>query len=107
MGAVAPICALDELPDPGALAFEAEGRRGFLVRSGETLSGFVDACPHTGASLSNGSDRYLTRDGARILCLQHGAVFRLADGVCIAGPCEGDGLTPWPIAIADGLVTTA
>ena len=102
----AAICALDDLSDPSARAFKAEGRRGFLVRSGETLVAFVDACPHTGASLSNGSDRYLTRDGARILCLQHGALFDLA-GTCLAGPCAGQGLTPWPITVAKGVVTTA
>ena len=105
MSAGAPICALDDLPDPGARAFEADGRRGFLVRTGETLAAFVDACPHTGASLSNGSDRYLTRDGARILCVQHGALFDF-EGLCLAGPCAGQTLTPWPIAVADGRVTT-
>ena len=37
----------------------------------------------------------------------HGAVFRLGDGVCTAGPCAGERLTPWPVAVRSGWVETA
>ena len=37
----------------------------------------------------------------------HGALFRLEDGVCVAGPCAGERLKPWPVAVIDGVVTTA
>ena len=84
-----------DLPDPGARAFEKNGERGFAVRSAGVTAAFLDRCPHAGASLSNGTDRYLTRDGRRILCLQHGALFTL-EGLCVAGPCAGRRLTPWP-----------
>lgn len=79
---------------------------GFVVRVGETVSGWVDSCPHAGWALAMG-DRYLTREKDLILCAGHGALFRREDGVCIAGPCAGRGLEPWPVAVRGGEVETA
>ncbi|MBS1216499.1 MAG: hypothetical protein H6R20_1473, partial [Proteobacteria bacterium] len=30
--------------------------------------------------------------------------FRIDDGRCLAGPCQGDRLEPFPIALRDGVV---
>lgn len=104
------LCALDELADPGARGFRfREGSRlfaGFLVREGASVRGFVDSCPHAGWPLSALDDRYLTRDGRHILCAGHGALFRL-DGPCVAGPCAGQALEPWPVALVGGDIVTA
>lgn len=35
-------------------------------------------------------------------CATHGAIFRVEDGVCLAGPCQGDQLEPWPVIIREG-----
>ena len=53
---------------------------------------FRDACPHTGRRLSDDPERVLTREGDRLICFGHGALFRLEDGVCVAGPCVGERL---------------
>ena len=42
-----------------------------------------------------------------LFCTGHGALFRPADGVCVAGPCEGEGLSPWPVEVRDGAVVVA
>ena len=45
-----------------------------------------------------------------IECLKSddGALFRVEDGVCVAGPCAGDALWPWPVAVgADGIIRAA
>jgi nitrite reductase/ring-hydroxylating ferredoxin subunit len=99
--------ALEALADPGARAFARAGFRGFVIRRGDEVRGFVDACPHTGASLSNGSERYLSRDGDKLLCLQHGALFHAEDGRCFAGPCAGEALEPWPVRLRQGVVEAA
>jgi nitrite reductase/ring-hydroxylating ferredoxin subunit len=102
---------LDDLVDPGAKGFRFREERymfaGFLVRQGAEVRGYVDSCPHAGWPLSVLDDRYLTREGDRILCAAHGALFRVLDGVCVAGPCADDRLTPWPIAVVDGRIVTA
>lgn len=105
------LCAVDELPDPGAkgFRFRADSKMfaGFVVRKGETLTAYVDSCPHAGWPLAAFDDRYLTRERALILCAGHGALFRTEDGACVAGPCMGEALQPWPIQVRDGQIFTA
>ncbi len=52
---------------------------------------------HVGWPLAPFGDRYLTREKDLILCSGHGALFAIADGACVAGPCSR-GLTIWPVA---------
>jgi nitrite reductase/ring-hydroxylating ferredoxin subunit len=104
------LCAWDDLADPGSKGFRFRAERwlfaGFLVRAGGEVAGFVDSCPHAGWPLAALDDRYLTRDGLRILCAGHGALFRL-DGLCVAGPCAGERLAAWPVVARAGAVWTA
>ncbi|CAN7147627.1 Rieske 2Fe-2S domain-containing protein [Phenylobacterium sp. LjRoot219] len=105
------LCALDELADPGArgFRFRQDGAlfAGFVVRRGALLAGYVDSCPHAGWPLGALDERYLTRTGEHILCAGHGALFALADGACLAGPCAGDRLLPWPIELRGNDLFTA
>lgn len=105
------LCALADLPDPGARNFVLEigGKRfhGFVVRRGGTVTGFVDSCPHLGLPLAKQLDAYLTDDADLIECDWHGALFRPEDGLCVAGPCTGQWLKPWPVVAVDGDVRTA
>ena len=66
-----------------------------------------DRCPHMGLPLAQELDRYLTADGALILCSWHGALFRVDDGACVGGPCMGARLPSWPVAVIDGFITNA
>lgn len=104
------LCALDEIADPGGKSFRfREGDKlfaGFVLRQGGLAQGYVDSCPHAGWPLAPLDDRYLTRDKRHILCAGHGALFTL-DGLCVAGPCEGDRLVAWPVEVRDGEVWTA
>jgi nitrite reductase/ring-hydroxylating ferredoxin subunit len=105
------LCDLAALDDPGArgfvLASDGASFKGFVVRRGERVLGYVDSCPHVGAPLALSPTAYLTRGGDHIICASHGALFRPEDGRCVAGPCVGRSLTPWPVAVRDGRVTTA
>jgi nitrite reductase/ring-hydroxylating ferredoxin subunit len=105
------LCALAEIADPGARGFRFRQDdalfAGVVVRRGELLAGYVDSCHHAGWPLAALDDRYLTRDGQRILCSGHGALFELADGACVVGPCLGERLAPWPVEVCGGDVFTA
>ena len=105
------LCRLSDIADPGAKGFLfREGEAlflGFVVRRAEGVTGFVDRCPHAGMPLAMTPDRYLTREGDLILCASHGALFRIADGVCIGGPCAGAALRGWGVDVVDGDVVTA
>ena len=105
------LCALADIKDPGAKSFRFRDGDAlflaFVVRRGEVVRGYIDRCPHIGTPLAFLADRYLTREGDLILCSTHGALFRPEDGHCLAGPCEGRDLWPWPVAVIDGVVETA
>jgi nitrite reductase/ring-hydroxylating ferredoxin subunit len=105
------LCPLDDLQDPGARNFVLQiGEQffhGFVVRRGEEVRGYVDRCPHMGLPLAKQLDHYLAPDGTLIACSWHGALFRIADGACVGGPCVGAALTAWPVAVRGGIVKTA
>lgn len=104
------LCALAEIGDPGGKSFRfRDGSRlfaGFVIRRGDAAAGFVDSCPHAGWPLAQLDDRYLTRDKRFILCAGHGALFELS-GRCVAGPCMGESLAPWPVEVRGDEVFTA
>lgn len=95
------LCALADIPDPGARNFVLQLRagrfHGFVVRQGDEVHGYVDRCPHMGLPLAQKLDDYLTPGGDLISCSWHGALFALKDGLCVGGPCTGARLTSWPV----------
>jgi nitrite reductase/ring-hydroxylating ferredoxin subunit len=105
------VCRLAELEQTGARAFTVGGGdwplRGFVVRSGHTVRGYVNRCPHAGHPLNLLAHRFLTPDRALILCCSHGALFEKSSGYCVAGPCAGRSLTPVALEIRGGLVIIA
>jgi nitrite reductase/ring-hydroxylating ferredoxin subunit len=105
------VCRLAELEPTGARAFTIGGGdwplRGFVVRSGDTVRGYVNRCPHAGHPLNLLPHRFLTPDRALILCSSHGALFEKSSGYCVAGPCAGRSLAPVALEIRGGLVIIA
>jgi nitrite reductase/ring-hydroxylating ferredoxin subunit len=106
-----PLCAVDDIPNNGGKNFrlDVEGARfsGFVLRRDDIIRGYVDRCPHNGGQLARKIDDTVSPDGQFVSCSWHGAMFRLDDGVCVEGPCEGDHLLAWPITVDDGQIITA
>lgn len=103
------LCRLDEIPDGAARGFrlrDAAGRelRIFAVRRGGAAYAYLNRCPHRGTPLDWVPDQLLDAAGRHLVCATHGAVFRVEDGVCLAGPCVGDQLVPVPLALRDGVL---
>jgi len=106
-----PLCRFDEIDDyagrefvfgqgPGALDM-------FVVRRGNDVFGYLNACPHTSAPLNWMANKFFNPSRTLLQCATHGARFRINDGVCISGPCKGDALIPVPIRMEDGNVVIA
>jgi nitrite reductase/ring-hydroxylating ferredoxin subunit len=53
---------------------------------------YVNQCKHRALPLDLGAGSPMSDDGTFLLCHQHGALYRLHDGKCIAGPCAGESL---------------
>lgn len=103
------LCRLDELADPGSKGFEtiAGEKPFFLVRRGAEVFGYRNNCPHYGAPLDWKPDAFLSYDKDMILCSMHSALFNIDDGICVDGPCPGQGLEPVPLELKDGSVYLA
>lgn len=105
------ICALSDLDATGAKEFEYGNPRqywGFVVRvrdgGGESVRGYINACPHVGLPLNLSGDNFFDTDGKLLLCQMHGALFRPEDGFCVSGPCESERLQPLKLEVRDGAV---
>ncbi len=101
-----PLCRLEDIEDGEGKGFTLgaglDAEEIFVLREGRRLYGYVNSCPHTGVPLDFTPDRFLNADGSYIICATHGALFRIEDGHCIAGPCAGACLTPAPVALEQG-----
>jgi nitrite reductase/ring-hydroxylating ferredoxin subunit len=76
-----------------------------VVRTAEGgVLAYRNACPHMGVRLSPDPRRLLTREGDRLICFGHGALFRPEDGFCVSGPCAGAALTPVPVRVEAGRI---
>ena len=99
------LCLLSDLPDPGARGpFQIGAVSVFVVRHGQSVRAFVNSCPHIGAPLEFGPDRYLDLTGEYVLCSLHGAHFEPETGLCVLGPCKGRSLSAYPVRVDNGKV---
>jgi nitrite reductase/ring-hydroxylating ferredoxin subunit len=102
------ICRLDDIDEVGARGFSfGEGPESFdffVVRHDGGIEGYINDCPHTGGPLDWKPDQFLNINKSLILCATPGALFRIEDGACIAGPCPGARLTPVPLELSDGAI---
>ncbi len=95
-GAGRVLCRLDDIEDGQAKGFTLgqglEAREIFVVREGARAFGYVNSCPHLGTPLDWQVNRFISLDSGHIMCATHGALFEIADGRCVAGPCKGQRL---------------
>ncbi|HET9625678.1 MAG TPA: Rieske 2Fe-2S domain-containing protein [Kofleriaceae bacterium] len=94
---------LDAIPDGEGREFtfgpEHDAFSMFVVRRGGAAFGYVNVCPHFSLKLNYKRDQFTTRGGDEIMCSMHFALFRIDDGLCTEGACEGRSLDPVPIEV--------
>ena len=102
------LCRLDEIPEGGGKGFwfgrDVERFGVFVLRRSKGFVAYVNSCPHRGTPLDWQPDRFLDVGGRLIQCSTHGALFRIADGVCVKGPCAGAVLTRAAVWVCDGVL---
>ena len=106
------LCAVKDIPDPGAKGFEVEwyedGERRplriIVSRLDDRVFGWINSCPHAGVPLDMEPDKFMDFTGQFLLCSYHGALFALGSGVCLRGPCRGKKLMSVPLVVHDGMV---
>ena len=88
---------------PLELELPADADSLLVLRTGPQVSVWHNVCPHAGRRLDWAPGRFL-RDGELLVCAHHGAVFELAGGVCVSGPCRGQSLAALEVEVRDGEV---
>lgn len=98
---------LEAIEEPGARGFELPGCEGvpfFVVRKQGQIHAYRNRCPHTGAPLEWQPHQFLDIDNGFIQCSMHGALFRVAGGLCVRGPCINQSLEPLPVEVESGRI---
>lgn len=102
------ICGYDELPDPGSKGLSVdicgERTRIFIVKKNKKIYAYVNSCPHTGGPLDWTPDCFLDEEGNHIVCANHGALFRIRDGLCLYGPCRNQCLRALASSVRDRMI---
>jgi nitrite reductase/ring-hydroxylating ferredoxin subunit len=99
------LCAIDAIPDGGCKELRyGPGDDAFallMYRRESEVRAYVNKCPHFSLPLNSRPDTFLLLRDSQIMCAYHSAVFRLEDGLCIAGPAHGMGLERVPVRLVE------
>lgn len=104
------ICSMNDIPSQRARGFQlmVVGEDGkprpwpiIVVRWGRQVFGYLNRCPHDGVHLDWERNQFLDPNGTRLMCGKHGGLFELGSGICVDGPCKGQGLTPVALSVID------
>lgn len=102
------LCSLDSIPENETRGFTVETASGsrqiLIIHHGGKIYGYLNRCPHTGATLDWMPDQFLDITGKLIQCATHGALFRIKDGFCIHGPCINQSLQRVPVNLNNGCI---
>lgn len=92
------LCEINDIDNPGSLGFTVneagEALDIMLIRQGDDVFAYKNQCPHTGGPLDWKPGEFLDDDNQYIMCATHAALFKIHNGLCIAGPCRKSSLTP-------------
>lgn len=102
------LCRMDEIAEEAARGFLIDQGAARLdvviVRRGGVVRAYLNSCPHQLTPLETFPDKFLNEDGSQFICSTHGARFRVEDGYCVSGPCEGRSLTRIAFEVAGGAI---
>jgi len=83
-----------DIPENGSKGFECNDEKYFAVKKQNRIYIYQNSCPHIGVALEWVEDTFLDASRTMIQCANHGALFVIENGACVAGPCTGKKLKP-------------
>ena len=110
------LCRLEDIPDGGAIAVDLPAdinaaQDGYaesliLLRRHARVFAYRNTCPHAGNRLDWSPGQFLI-EGSYLICAAHGAMFAVASGECVSGPCRGEHLGALAVEVVEGGVYLA
>ena len=101
------LCAVSELEENVGRSFRSPAGEVILVLRDAQIYAWQNICPHLGINLEFNPDEFMDCEQHYLLCSNHGALFQVEDGRCVAGPCQGESLLSVPISIVSGEIRLA
>ena len=102
------IYKFDDLSDIDARGLVAtvdgKQRNIFVVRKGAQVFAYLNWCPHNQVLIDQIPNKFFNSDMSYIQCSKHGALFKINNGLCVEGPCEGERLKSLDVNIEDGII---
>lgn len=101
------LASIEEIPRTGLKFAYKDGpfdEEGILVRVNTSeVRAYKNECRHLPMPLDDRDPGEIwDPTGRYLVCNSHGARYRVDDGLCVSGPCEGSHLKPLPILVQDG-----
>ena len=93
-----------DIPENGSKGFECNGEKYFAVKKDNSIYIYKNSCPHIGVALEWVEDQFLDSSQSMIQCANHGALFVIESGACVAGPCIGQKLMAVKFSIQNDLI---
>jgi nitrite reductase/ring-hydroxylating ferredoxin subunit len=93
-----------DIPDNGSKGFQCNGEKFFAVKKQSKIYIYKNSCPHIGVALEWIEDKFLDPSCTMIQCANHGALFVIESGACVAGPCSGQKLKAVAFTIENDLI---
>lgn len=98
------LCDLTDIPEGQSRGFKLGSRDIFATRQQGKVFVYHNRCPHWGVPLEWKDNQFLDAGGTLIQCANHGALFVIATGLCVAGPCIGQKLTSISYTVLDNQI---
>ena len=92
------------IPEDGSKGFECSGEKYFAVKKQNKIYVYKNSCPHIGIALEWVEDQFLDSSRSMIQCANHGALFVIENGKCVAGPCTGQKLVAINFDVVDDII---
>lgn len=99
-----PQLLASDIPEGGSLGFEHGAKDLFAVKKNGKVFVYNNSCPHLNVALNWEEHHFLDSSNTMIQCANHGALFVIENGKCVAGPCSGRKLTAVAFDIIDGAI---
>lgn len=98
------LCHSDDIAEGKSKGFQIGETFLFAVKKNNQVFIYENSCPHLGIQLEWQADEFLDIDASMIQCSSHGALFKIEDGECLLGPCQGQSLTAIDFTIKEGQI---
>lgn len=87
-----------------SLAIHFAPRREMIVVAAADGSprAYLNECKHLPIPLDSGTRRFLNAQKTHLVCLTHGATYRVDTGLCVGGPCQDQTLTRFDTEVEAG-----